>query len=265
MTAATEPAVDQHIQVAGRTIRLLVHGDGDPLLVLHHSTGSLGWLPLYDALGRSFSVKVPDMPGYGQSERQDWARSPRDLAILMHQLLDRLELDHVHLLGLGFGGWVAAEMATMSQRRLASLVLVGAPGLRPHEGEIADQIGIGFEEYMRLGFRDDQSFVSTFGVEVPKELTELWDFSREMTVRLTWKPWMFSLQLPFLLTEVRTPALVVWGGHDRIVPLDCGRQYAEALPNSRLEVVENAGHSVDLEEPDALAALVSRHSLSLEG
>ena len=54
---------------------------------------------------------------------------------------------------------------------------------------------------------------------------------------------MFSDQLPALLPGVRTPALVVWGDDDRIVPLDCGHQYAELLPNARLEVVAESGHN----------------------
>ena len=64
------------------------------------------------------------MPGYGQSARPEWAREPRDLAILLlNQALDKLGLTGgLTLVGLGFGGFVAAEMATMDQRRLKTLV-----------------------------------------------------------------------------------------------------------------------------------------------
>jgi pimeloyl-ACP methyl ester carboxylesterase len=50
---------------------------------------------------------------------------------------------------------------------------------------------------------------------------------------------------------------VVWGRDDRIVPLECGERYAKALGQARLEVVEGAGHFVEMERPDALAALVT--------
>jgi len=56
---------------------------------------------------------------------------------------------------------------------------------------------------------------------------------------------------------VATPALVVWGGDDRIVPLECGERYAKSLPHARLHVVEGAGHFVDMEKPDELARLVA--------
>jgi pimeloyl-ACP methyl ester carboxylesterase len=49
---------------------------------------------------------------------------------------------------------------------------------------------------------------------------------------------------------------VVWGRRDRIVPLECGEAYARALPQSRLAVIEGAGHFIDMEQPEALAKLV---------
>ncbi len=138
---------DTRVGVSGLELRVLRKGEGPPLLVLHDSLGNLGWLPLYERLASSFSVIVPDLPGYGKSDRPDWARSPRDLAILTLQLLDRLDVDGVTLVGIGFGGFVAAEMATMNQSRFDRLVLVGATGLHPREGEVLDQMLIGFAEY----------------------------------------------------------------------------------------------------------------------
>ena len=74
---------DTHIGVSGLDLRVLRKGEGPPLLVVHDSLGNLGWVPFYERLASSFSVIVPDLPGYGKSDRPDWARSPRDLAILI--------------------------------------------------------------------------------------------------------------------------------------------------------------------------------------
>ena len=60
----------------------------------------------------------------------------------------------------------------------------------------------------------------------------------------------------FELISVATPALVVWGRDDRIVPLECGERYAKALASAKLAIVEGAGHLVDLEKPAELARLV---------
>jgi pimeloyl-ACP methyl ester carboxylesterase len=86
-----------------------------------------------------------------------------------------------------------------------------------------------------------------------------------MTARVCWKPWMFSDQLPHLLSEVRVPTLLVWGEHDRLVPIDIGRQYQSLLPNAELEIVADAGHVVDLEAPEVLSTLIRRHASSPGG
>jgi pimeloyl-ACP methyl ester carboxylesterase len=257
---------ETRVMVAGLGLRVLRKGSGPPLLVVHGSLGNVGWVPLYEQLAESYTVYVPDVPGYGQSDRPEWARSPRDLAILLQQLLEVLGLGDVTLIGLGFGGFLAAEMASMNQARFSQMVLVGATGIRPREGEIADQMLIGFPEWGLSGFRDLASFRDLFGVDsLPDDLYSLWDLSTEMTARVCWKPWMFSDQLPHLLSEVRVPTLLVWGEHDRLVPIDIAHQYQALLPKATLEIVAGAGHVVDLEAPDALTNLIRRHAASPGG
>ncbi len=244
------------IEVCGGNLSYLQKGTGEPLVVLHHSMSNHGWLPLYERLAERFSVHVPDLPGWGESDRPDWARNVRDLAILVELWMESLGLERVTLVGCGFGGWVAAELATMNQRRLASLVLVGATGIRPREGEIVDQLVVDYIDYVRSGFHDEAEFDRYFGDDPPRETRMLLYGGREMTMRVTWKPWMFNDALPVLMRGVNTPTLVVWGAHDTIVPLDCARQFTEAAPNATLHVVEDGGHFLDFERPDALAALI---------
>jgi pimeloyl-ACP methyl ester carboxylesterase len=163
----------------------------------------------------------------------------------------------VSVFGLGFGGWIAAEMATMAPRALRRLVLVSAMGIKPERGEIADQALLSYIDYARRGFVDQSAFDRAFG-EVPTPLLEQWDLNREMTFRIAWKPYMYNASLPHLLGGVATPALVVWGRDNRIVPLECGERYAKSLPRARLEIVDGAGHFVEMEQPEALAQLVTR-------
>jgi pimeloyl-ACP methyl ester carboxylesterase len=69
---------------------------------------------------------------------------------------------------------------------------------------------------------------------------------------------MYNPTLPHVLGGVSTPALIVWGRDDRIVPLECGERYQKALPHARLEILDGAGHFVDMEQPTRLADLVTR-------
>lgn len=259
-SSATSAIHDERLTVAGRTVRLQRGGQGSPIVTLHHSTGSIGWLPMHEKLAASFEVVVPDLPGYGQSERPEWARDPRDLAMLVGYTLEKAGLSDVTLVGFGFGGFVAAELAAMDRSHLKGLVLVGAAGIKPEQGEIMDGMLMDLTEYAQAGFRDHATFESVFGTEVDAGIKELWDFSREMTARVCWKPYMFNRRLPHLLAEASTPALLIWGGEDRVVPAECGRLYQQALPNAHLEIIQGAGHYVELEEPARVAELIAEHA-----
>ena len=180
----------------------------------------------------------------------------RDVAIVYQSLLAALDIDRASLIGLGFGGWIAAEMATMAPREFHRLVLVGAMGLKPPEGDILDQAIVSYLDYARAGFHDQQAFARIYGDVKTDQLVE-WDLCREMCFRIAWKPYMYSQTLPHLLGGVRAPALVVWGDDDKVVPRSAGERYAALLPKARLVTVRAAGHCVEMEQPDDLAALVT--------
>ena len=250
------------VHIAGIAMHVARAGSGPPLLVLHHDIGSPERLPFYDALAEAFTVLVPSHPGYDRSTRPGWMRSVRDVAVVHQWLLASRELTRepgrVSLVGLGFGGWIAAEMATMAPRAFRRLVLVGAMGIKPERGEIADQALVSYIDYVRMGFADQSAFDKMYGAEPPTATLEQWDLNREMTFRIAWKPYMYSPTLPHLLGGVAAPSLVVWGREDRIVPLECGERYTKSLAQAKLEIVEGAGHFVEMEKPEALASLVTR-------
>jgi pimeloyl-ACP methyl ester carboxylesterase len=248
---------DSTVEAAGTKIHVSRAGKGRPVLVLHHETGTLDRLPFYDALAAQYDVLVPHHPGYSRSPRPEWMRSVRDIAVVYRGLLSELKVKNAALVGLGFGGWIAAEMATMAPADLSHLVLVGAMGIKPPQGDILDLAITGYMDYARAGFHDQKAFDRVYGEEPPTDQLEMWDICREMSFRIAWKPYMYSQTLPHLLGSVRAPALVVWGDHDRVVPQSAATVYAKALPGAKLEVVKGCGHCVDMEQPDTLAKLVT--------
>jgi len=247
---------DHEVDLGGLKVRVGRGGAGRPVLVLHHDIGTLDKLPFYEALSARFDVIVPVHPGFGEkSERAQWLRHPRDIAALYQWLLADLGVERASLVGLGFGGWIAAEMAALAPRDFHRLVLVGAMGLKPPEGDIFDQAIVSYIDYARTGFHDQAAFAKIYG-DVSTDQLVAWDLCREMSFRIAWKPYMYTPTLPHLLGGVRAPALIVWGDDDKIVPYSAGQLYARALREARLEMVKNAGHCVDMEQPEALARLV---------
>jgi len=254
---ATETGwTETEVELAGGKVHLARAGSGRPVLVLHHDIGSPERLEFYDALASRFDVLVPHHPGYGRSVRPDWLRSARDVAVMYQWLLSALGIERASLIGLGFGGWIAAEMATMAPAAFHRVVLVGAMGVKPPEGDIFDQAIVSYIDYARVGFHDQAAFARIYGEVTTDQLVE-WDLCREMSFRIAWKPYMYNQGLPHLLGGVQAPALVVWGDDDKVVPRSAGELYAARLPKARFELVRNCGHNVDMEQPAALTRLVT--------
>src|SRR6188768_4050841 len=225
---------DSMVDAAGTKIHVSRAGEGRPVLVLHHETGTLDRLPFYDALAARYDVLVPHHPGYSRSPRPDWMRSVRDIAVVYRGLLSELKVAKPALVGLGFGGWIAAEMASMAPADLSHLVLVGAMGIKPPQGDILDLAVTGYMDYTRAGFHDQKAFDRVYGAEPPIDQLEMWDICREMSFRIAWKPYMYSQTLPHLLKTMRAPALIVWGDDDKVVPISAAAVYAKSLPNAKL-------------------------------
>ena len=247
---------DTTLEIAGTKIHATRAGKGSPLLVLHHDIGILDRLPILDSLAQSFDVIVPHYAGWGKSQRPEWMRSVRDVAVMQRALLDKLGLDKVSLLGLGFGGWVAAEMMTMSARDIAKVVLVGPMGIKPNEGYILDQAIISYIDYPHAFFHDRKAFEAVYG-NVSTDQLEAWDIAREMSFRIAWKPYMYSQTLPHLLSSLQSPVMIAWGEHDKVVPVSTAQQWKKALPGAKLEIVKGAGHAVEMEKPVELAKLMT--------
>jgi pimeloyl-ACP methyl ester carboxylesterase len=253
---------ESFIEVAGGRVQMLRAGSGRSLFVLHHDIGNPGWLPFYDILAGSFSVHVPSHPGFGQSERPEWMRTVRDMAIVYEWLLRKLSVEPVVMVGLGFGGWLAAEMAAMCRHSLSHLILANPMGLQPQEGEILDQFLINTIDYVRFGFENQDKYIEQYTAEPTLDQLEQWEINREMTSRIAYKPYMFDQTLPQLSSGIATPTLIIWGARNRIVPLVCGDQYRNAIPGAKLESISAAGHFLEMEKPAELAKMVQEFAVS---
>ncbi len=255
---STQPSwTETEVQAGASRILISRAGSGPPLVFLHREIGIPDRLDVLDALAGAHEVIVLHHPGFGRAPRLDWLRHPRDLAVLYQSVLLGLGVVAPALVGSGFGGWIAAEMATMAPAGLRALVLVGAMGVKPADGHIFDQALVNYIEYARAGFHDQSRFDAIYGAEPSTGQLEAWDICRESSFRIAWKPYMYSQTLPHLLGGVMAPSLVVCGAEDRIVPPAAARLYAAHLPGARLEVIAECGGAVELEQPGTLARLVA--------
>ncbi|MBM4255581.1 MAG: alpha/beta fold hydrolase [Deltaproteobacteria bacterium] len=254
----TEPQ-EQFIDVAGTKIQLRKAGQGQPLVILHGVEGSLDWRAYHRQLAEHFTVYAPSLPGFDQSRRPEWLESFSDLTRFTLWFLQELDLPKVSLLGHSIGGWLAAEMAVSCPQIVDRLVLAAAAGIQPHKGEITDIFLHGQDSTRQMAFFDLKTipeYEELFGRKPSREEREIVVQNQENTIRYCWKPYMFNRSLPHLLPRLRVPTLVIWGKDDRIIPLECGEQYQQAIRGARLEVLSQCGHNPHLEKTAQFVGLV---------
>ena len=244
---------EEIVDIGGARIHTLKGGEGEPLLVLHGAGGNQGWLRYAQGLADRYTVYIPFHPGYGQSDRPDWLETINDLACFYTWYMEQQGLEGARVIGFSMGGWLAAEIAVACPHAFSKLMLVGAAGIKPQVGEIADIFIISPAQVLELLFHDPAQapeYDQVYGRQLTPEELETAERNREMTVRLTWKPYMHDPRLPALLGRLNIPARILWGREDRIVPLECGELFRDAIPGSDLVVIDNCGHLPQVEQPE---------------
>ena len=247
------------IDVAGTRVEMFSGGSGPPLLFLHGAGGNAGWQPYHDELAKAYSVYVPSQAGFNGTERPDWLYSITDLCHFNQALVDALGLKDYVLMGSSMGGWVAAEMAAMCRCNLKALILVGAAGIKPEEGEISEIFMVSAQTRMAQRFYDISQVPNRADYEREPTADEqlVAHSNQEMASRLCWRPYLHNPSLPYYVGRVDTPTLLVWGRQDAIIPLECGELFEAAMPNAQLKVIESCGHSPALEKPGEFLAAVN--------
>ena len=247
------------VTVADTAVHIYRGGEGPPLLFLHGGGGNPGWLMHHDALAEHFTVYATSHPGFGRTPRPEWIGHVPDMTVFYLWLLDTLGLDRVHLVGHSFGGWLAADIATTCPHVVHRLVLVDAVGLKPQHSDILDVFIITPEEIQAKAFYKPEQvpeWERLYGSDPTPEAAERAEDALETLVRLCWKPYMHDPRLPALLPRLTCPTLIVWGREDAIVPLECGELYQQAIANAQLIVIDECGHSPQIEKPQAFADAV---------
>jgi len=250
----------ERIDVSGIAVETEIAGTGPPLLFLHGGDYVAQNRPFLNRLARRFRVVAPRHPGFGTTPRPAWFRTVHDIAYLYLDLIDRLDLQDVLLVGSSFGGWVALEMAVRSEARLGRLVLIDALGVKlggREERDIADIYALPAEEVLRRLFVEPARVVPDYATLGDADLLAI-ARDREATALYGWKPYMHDPALLHWLHRITRPALVLWGDEDGVVLPSYGERLAAALPNARFERVAGAAHYPQIEQPETVATAIER-------
>jgi len=241
------------IEIAGIRLELVRAGRGKPLLLLSGEEALELEPPFLELLAADRELIIPSPPGFGASERPDWVTNPDDIAYLYLELLDRLYLKSIAVLGCSLGGWIALEMATKDAGAFSKMALVAPYGVTfgaQDEREIADIWMLHPATLAKLKWFDESKGKRDYKSMGEEALTIIARNS-ESFARLCWEPYMHNPKLRHRLQRIDIPTLFIWGENDGIVTPAYGRACAELVPGARLVTIPQAGHYPHIEQPAA--------------
>jgi 2-hydroxy-6-oxonona-2,4-dienedioate hydrolase len=209
-----------------------------PTIVLIHGVAVSGQylVPLAEHLAPRARVYVPDLPGYGRSDRPPGADlTVPGLADALVTWMERVGLHRPHLIGNSFGCQVIADLAARYPDLVGRLVLQG-PTMDPHA---------------RSAWRQALRWLAVVPFERYSEalvlLRDLWDLGPRRAANMI----RIALNDPIEQKLARTvaPTLIVRGRRDAIVPQTWAEEATRLLPDGRLVVIERAAHTINYSQP----------------
>lgn len=266
-----------HLEVGGFSTRVLDTGGDDPIMILMHGTG--GHLEAYarniGEFAQHFRVVAYDYPGHGYSTHATSDLELKDYVDHLEALVDALGADRVILNGESLGGWLAIKFAAKHPDRVERLVL-NTPGGTMATREVMDRIRTLSQDAADNPSEDRvRARLEWLMADSASVTAELVDVRRRIYARSGFAESMrhiLCLQDPDIrrrnlvtdeeLAAVACPTLVVWTSDDPSGPAAAGMEMAERIPNGRFELVEEAGHWPQWEQPERFNTLVTEFLVS---
>ena len=231
------------------------NGDEPAVLCVHgYCQSSAYWAPTVERLARAgIRALAPDLPGFGDSAGLSGPYTIEAYVDALAQLLDTRNLTQIILVGGSMGGVVAQHFALRHPTRLLRLLLVATGAvLADPETALAKADTIAAEPW-------DEDAVRPFVQGFFRRPLSAADFDRYRRIAL-----MASQQSAVeasrsnaksttldRLNQITVPTLIIQGRHDRVRTPEHGADMRDRIPGARLEVLEESGHTPQLEEPEA--------------
>jgi 4,5:9,10-diseco-3-hydroxy-5,9,17-trioxoandrosta-1(10),2-diene-4-oate hydrolase len=214
-------------------------------------------------LASGLRIIVPDIVGYGESDKPKAVYDRPFYAGWLRDFLDALNLDRVSLVGHSQGGAISLQFALESPKRVEQLVLVGSSGL----GKVLC-LGalIGVLWMNTWPSRAASRWASRYVLHAPAEVDECLIAYRLGVARMAGGRRVFwrgggranAPIPPEQLRQVSQPTLLIWGEEERFFPVGHAVSASRVMPNAQVHVISDAGHCPFLEQPEEFSKTVAR-------
>lgn len=242
------------------SFNILDTGSGEPALVfLHYWGGSARtWSAVTAPLSKNFRCIAYDQRGWGQSDAPAQGYAIRDLAEDARHIVEALDLRRYILVGHSMGGKVAQYLASQRPSGLEALILVAPAAPTPQNiPEPARQVQLHAYDNQENALQTI-AFLTAFPPGDSLQQQILADnFAAAPQAKLAWPASMAYEDISEVVGNIAVPTLVLAGDQDRQDPLEQHqREVLPRIPGARIQVIENSGHLIPIDQPRPLAGAI---------
>jgi len=251
--------------IGGLHLFYAASGSGQPVVYIHGNTGSSRWFSrVMDIPGyQCFAI---DLPNFGKSSPLESAPDLHVYADYVGEFIEALKLKSPIVVGHSLGGAVAQSLSIRKPDLVGALILVDSASPK---GLVTPRERYPFIEMMRK----DRSILSKALAATVPTLRDPAFFESlvDDAAAMAEKAWtgnadaLSSFDISDRASSFDKPVLVIWGKSDFIITESMAMETAGAYPRGRLEIIENAGHSLIVENPGKFMELLVDFAASIDG
>lgn len=260
-------ANSEFILIDGMDIHLREKGAGETLILLHGTGSSLHtWEAWVDQLKDSFRIVTLDLPGFGLTgphPQHDYTTSMYNN--LLNHIRDHLGVDHFHIGGNSFGGYIAWNYALDHPSIVDKLILIDAAGYE-HDSPLIFKLIANPIIGPILKRLTSRSLIQSNMEEVYFDDSKLSDALIDRYYSMTLREGNRDALMARIkrkdenrikqINQIKDPTLIIWGDQDEWAPVEDAHKFDKDLPDSQLAVLKDVGHLPMEESPVQSAQLV---------
>ena len=233
------------------------------LLVHGHPFDHSMWDYQLDAL-KDFRLVVPDLIGYGKSDDEFDKIFIEQQALYLALLLDGLDIDAVHLVGLSMGGQIIVEFARLFPHRTKSLVICGSNPAAENDATYQSRLGLATEiDQIGMVAYTDADIHKYLHKKTISENQEVYQHLYRLMAGTSTKGAVASHRGRaerrdnyHFLAQISVPVLVIVGDEDYFTPASEMKGMADQLDDGQFHVIADAGHMPNMEQPETFNKLL---------
>jgi pimeloyl-ACP methyl ester carboxylesterase len=246
-------------------IRYLEDGNFDRNLVLLHGLGGYAerWSNLLPYLSKKYHIFVPDLIGYGQSDKPSVDYTPEFFTKFVFDFMETLGIKKTCIIGTSLGGQIAAECAATQDPIIKKIILISPAGIMRKSTPTLDAYTMAALYPNKDSVKNAYQMMVGPGNQVSEISVERFvnNMSRPNAKMVFLSTLLGLKNAPDIfekLASINIPTLIVWGKEDRLIPFEYAQKFASSIANSKLVPMEGCGHSPYVEDPEKLGKIMTK-------